>query len=160
MIAHNSTAANLKTSHGTLFLNVLATCSSWMRVAEWNRVGLCFFLDTFLMLCTLLCSLALGLLALPMQAEKWDLRRQNHLSHTQCGRGCTRPCEGLSVTGVMQCFVNHSCGPWSRPVDEMVKSCNSALHQVYSWSADCEERLFPQQNSPAQWVYSSLHLGR
>lgn len=47
MIAHNSMAANLKTSNGTLFLNVLATCSSWTCVAEWNRVGLCFLLYFF-----------------------------------------------------------------------------------------------------------------
>lgn len=144
MIAHYSTAADLKTRKGTLLLNAPATCSSQTRSAEWNGEGSC-------LICFWSCVLPHAdwqesCLPFLLQAEKCDLRSQSpkeDVAWEQPVRGCVK---GFRMQGPWAA-VPLEPQMWAfdllQQQDEMVKSCSSALHQVSSCSADCEERLFP-----------------
>lgn len=97
------------------------------------------------------CALsALQMFRLGLQAEKWDLGSWDH-PWEHSARACVM---GAALVWWPLWVSLSPAREWSG------SGCNTPLCQVYSCSADCEERLFPQQNSPAQWVYSSLHLGR
>lgn len=94
MIAHYSTAADLKTRKGTLLLNALATCSFQTCSAERNGEGLCFLLYMFLKLCATLCWLAVELSSFPIASKEVRFEKSQSPEEDavweQSVRGCVK----------------------------------------------------------------------
>lgn len=153
-----------ETRKGTLFLNALATTSSWTHLTEWKCIASRFLLDTYLRLRTLVPSLSLELLRLAMRREKWDLGSLNHPRKMQHGSSLHEAvwrglcCRAAGLVGLLLWVLVLSN---KRTKRLSLQHCSAAglLLLCGLW-----RKIVPSaeltSSGGRQWVYSSLHLGR